>query len=198
MRKAVELAAAPDVEAEARSALARFRQGRRLVGEGKLPDTGEVFAWRLLSGAEEDAAVSNAVKRLADLGVPTELRAYADLEEALTWEVLALAMRDPEPASAPDGTLLPQPFAKDSLELRDFLSVTEREILAADYGDFAESVDPDPMDIEPAVLVAIDDAVKKKQAGNLTAFGSRALASYLLIMDNPPSTSPTGKSENGS
>lgn len=197
MRRVAELAKAPDVEAEALSALARYRQGRRLVGKGKLPGTGEEFAWRLLNGTEEDEVVSATIKHLADLGVPYELRAYSDLEEVETWEILARAMRDPDPPMAADGTLLPRPFAKDALELRACFSKMEREILGIDYEDFVTSVDPDPVDIEPPVLIAIEDAIKKKDAPNLIAFGSRALASYLLTMGSPPSNSPIGNSGSG-
>lgn len=196
-KRAAELATAPVAEAKAVSALARFRQGRKLTGSGRLPETGEEFVWRLLSGAEEDAAVAAAVLRLSGLGLPVELRAYADLEAAITWETLAIAMRDPSEPDSPSGEKYPRPLCNDSTETRELLSDTEREILYSDYLDFVESVDPDPADIDPAVLVAITEAVKKKEFANLSAHGSRALASYLLITDSQPSNSPNGSSGSG-
>jgi hypothetical protein len=188
MSRARELVEKPAAEVRAESALARFRRGRRLTGEGNLPDTGEPFGWRLLSGLEDDTAVAAAVARLNDLGIPVELRAYADLEQAVAWELLAIAMRDPEPAVGPGGELLPRAFCADSLELRDLIDETECDILFADYGDFKESVDPDPYTLDRETYLAIEQAVKKKQTANLIAFGSRGLATYLLTMDNPQST----------
>jgi hypothetical protein len=188
MRRAHELAKAPEAEVQAASALARLRRGRRLTGKGKLPDTGEPFGWRLLTGIEEDQAVAQACARLNDLGIPVELRSYSDLEQAVAWEVLSLAMRDLEPELGGNGEPYPRPFAEDSLELRDLLSETECDILFSDYGDFRASVDPDPWELDPETYRAIAEAVKKKHVANLTSFGSRALASFLLTLDNPPST----------
>jgi len=195
MRRSRELAEASPAEAEAVSALARYRKGRKQTGKGQLPQTSEEFRWRLLSGAEEDEAVSAAVKRQNQLGIPIELRSGQELEEALIWEILALAMRDPD-REGTDANPYPQPFAKDSIELRELLSSNERDQLGAEYLDFAEQVDPCPSELPPELARAIANVVKKKDATALSNFGCTALSLYLISMGSQQSSSPTGSSEN--
>lgn len=177
--------------ADAQCLLSRLLGDRQIVGDGKLP-SGQPFKWRLLRGALEDEAVAAAIRRLADLGLPVELRGYEYLDEQLAWEMLARAMRDPNVAgseSNPYPRYLAFVIDKKSKKkipspdiLRELLSNDERDTLLRDYLDFRSDSDPDPDDLAPEIAAALTAAIKKKDVTRLNDFEPHMLRSWLLSM----------------
>lgn len=180
--KTTEFANTPRT-AEAVSRLATMRKGQRHTKRGVLPGDGIEFVWRLLSGAEKQAALAAAVQRMEALKLPIELRSYSDLEDECVWQLLAQAMRDPQ-HPGPSGTY-PETLARDADELRELLTVDERDALITAYLDFEDEVDPDPATISDELYAAIETAVKKRDARALRNFGSNLLASFVLSGASP-------------
>jgi len=160
-----------DLEAQAHSALARMRRGKRETKPGALPGDKTPFVWRVLSGTEKQECLAAAADRFRELNLPVELRMHSDLEDEVVWQILFLAMRDA--ASVGDASEpFPVPFAASVDELRDLLSVDERDLLASEYLDFEDDVNPDPAKLHPELFDAIAEAAKKKDRAVLNSFGS--------------------------
>lgn len=181
--------------ADDRSALAKIAGGRRQVRKCEM--LGHTFVWRVLSGTEKQDCLGGAVQRFADLGIPTELRVYSDLEDELCWQVLWHAMRDPEIIGT-DSHPYPRAYAASVSECRDVLTVDERDMLIIAYMDFQEEINPAAT--EPAMFSAqIEEVLKKnddstQQLTDLINFGSHSLATYLLTMASQQSSSPNPNS----
>ena len=181
--------------AEADSKLAKLARGRRHTKESVVPGTDINFVWRVLTGEEKQACLGNACKRFKDLGIPDSLRSYNDLEDEMTWQVLSMAMRDPDKEGS-ELNPYPRPLATVDT-CRRKLTIDERDILFSEYGDLEDEVDPDPMLAPEMWFDQIEAALKKKPAEashQLSSFGSRTLIGYLLTMANPPENSPSGNS----
>lgn len=185
------------VQAEAASRLAVILRGRRHTKVGHFPDKpDDTFRWRVLTGTEKQECQACAIRRFNELGIPPELRMYQDLEEELTWQVLFRGMRD----ESDPGTLndpYPKSFAANVDELRDLLTVDERDALLIDYLDFESEVDPSPETVNAEVIQQITIALKKKESERLRAlndFDSATLRSYLATTVAPLLISQTGKS----
>jgi hypothetical protein len=172
--------------AKAQSQLAAMRAGKRFVRSDELVSGEEraPFVWRVLTRGEKQGCLARAHKRFAaELELPAALRNYMDLEDELVVQCLALAMRDPEDHG--------RPFAKSPEEMRDLLTVDELNDLWNRYGDFEDEVNPDLDGSE--VWPAIEQALKKKDLRALMSCGCVGLASYMLTMAHPQSSSPSRK-----
>jgi hypothetical protein len=200
-----EAAKASSAEIDASSKLARYRNSGRATKPGLIPagpsGTPEAipFRWRLLNGTERQLVRSLAVARIHSIGIPLELLGASDLEDEASWQILAVAMRDPDEAGADPRNPYPRPLAANVDELRDLLDANERDILVTHYLDFEEECDPEPTDLGEQELGAIVALAKKKPAeslGPLINFGSRTLARCLLTLVGQQSTSPSGSSSN--
>jgi hypothetical protein len=178
------------------SKLAKLLRGRRHFrrssigrGDGEVP-----FVWMVLSGSEKQEAAAGALVRFKELGIPNELRSYTDLEDELTWQVIARAMRDPD---VPGTEFAPYPNQLAPVEEIRELTVDERDILYSEYADLEEEVDPDPLKMSQDWHAEIESALKKTppDVRALSNFGSRIVIGYLLTTVRPRLISPTGNSE---
>ena len=121
---------------------------------------------------------------------------YTDLEDEVSWQILGRAMRDPD---QPGTTSDPYPVPLGSVDdLRDALTVDERDVLMSEYMDFEDEVDPDPMFKPDEWHEQIEEALKKNDRADcvraLSTCGSRMLVGYLLSTVRPQLISPIGKS----
>lgn len=181
-----------DDEAEGVSKLATLMRGRREVTHTKIPGTDIGVVIRALMGSEKQECLGEANKRFADLGIPPEMRSYTDFEDEICWQILARVLRDPDDES--------KSIAKDVDELRDLMTIDERDVLMTEFLDLEERCNPDPALMPEIWHDQISATLKKKRThsldslGELLNFGSRALASYMLTSAFQPSTLPTLKS----
>lgn len=180
--------------------LAKLIRGRRHTRSSEIPprnrgDEPIPFVWRVLSGTEKQAALGGAVRRFEELGIPDSLRTYTDLEDELTWQVISRAMRNPA-VEGDDHNPYPKPVGTPE-EVRDALTVDERDVLMSEYLDLEAEVDPDPALMPEVWHEQIEAALKKKAdeaLGILVNMPSRALIGYLLSMAARLSISPMPKS----
>lgn len=158
------------------------------------------FRWRQLTGTEKQIARSLAVRRLQQLDLPLDLLSGTDLEDECSWQILAMAMRDPdEPGAAGE---YPLALAANVDELRELLSTDERDELITRYLDFEERLEANPAEV-PEVQLSIALQLARKPVGQslggLMNLGSRvlALAVIKLVADaaaassSPPATTAT-------
>jgi hypothetical protein len=134
---------------------------------------------------EIEAAVYRAMRaRELDLNIVTSERYEA--ERAV--RTLAHACRDPDDAThtAPFGTL------EQWGELDSDIIATAWQA----YGDVRERLDPLETVLTEDERIAIEVAVKKKDARLLRSYGISKLSSWLASMDVPPSTSQPPSSPN--
>ena len=166
--------------------LSGLLQGKRRRKAGIWPgDPAIRFQFQVLRNDESQAAQAQAFKHFRetlelDPTLALNLQTFRD-EQAT--QILALAMRDPED---PD-----LPLASNAADLRAATDQDDRASLIAQYVDLMDETDPDPGTLSPEVEREILALVKKKDGSGLAAFGSRTLASFLLSMGSPRSTSPT-------
>lgn len=107
-------------------------------------------------------------------GMPPPLRLELDAQEAA--RTLALAVRDPVEPSRPLATLEEWGEADDG----QVGEVYRR------YLDLVAETELFRSDLTPEQLAEIADAVKKKDATRLLAFGARPLTAFLLGLESPP------------
>jgi hypothetical protein len=178
------------------SKLAKLIRGRRHVKHSRIPDDESPipFVWVVLTGREKQEAAADSLRRFKDLGIPSELRSYSDLDDELTWQIIARAMRDPD-VPGTDAQPFPRQLAPVD-EVRE-LTVDERDILMSEYLDLEEEVDPDPLKMSRDWHAEIESALKKTppDVRALSNFGSRTLIGYLLTTVRPRLISPTGSYE---
>jgi hypothetical protein len=189
--------------AAAQSKLARYRNAYRahkpdvLRGDPERGIEALPFVWRLLNGQEKQDAMSAAVARLDGVGIPLELMGSAELEDELSWQILARAMRDPDVQGELDRDPYPVPLAADVDELRQRLTTDERDDLRYRYLDFEEENDRAPRDLSAEEMLAIERVAKKKPSESLAqlmSFGTRSLALYLRSSVARLSPSASGSS----
>jgi hypothetical protein len=181
---------AEKLEQWAGSRLAGYQQGRRFTRESHLPGRpAAVFRWRILSAAEKQICLASARARFRELELEPELEGYLDYHQEITYQVLALALRDPSDEGTP-AQPYPRPLAASVGELRELLPATVADELGARYYDFEAEVlgEDDDDDLSPPERAAIDAAVKKKDARSLNNFEPHTLRTWLLTTDLQPST----------
>jgi hypothetical protein len=198
-------AKAPASEVAAASKLASLRRSQRATKADVLPGDLEgqdavPFVWRLLDGNEKQLARARAVARMRAIDIPIELMfAAPDLEDECAWQILAIAMRNPDEVGNDPRNPYPEPLAADVAELRELLTTDERDLLITRYMDFEEELDPDPADLPPEQLAAIVALVKKKREeslGRLMNSGTRTLARCVIALVDQLSSSASGSSSN--
>jgi hypothetical protein len=168
-------------EARAVSRLAQMRRGKRELKDARWPGLDAPLKLRVLTTAEVQECHAAAHVRFDQLKMPLgTLLTAQPYEDELAIQLLHRACRNAEDAELP--------FAIDADDLRENSTVDERDIVVQMYQDLADEVNPAPDTMDAAELAVIEDAVKKKDRSRLLAFGSCALASYLLSMVNPSST----------
>lgn len=178
-----------DSRARGITALSTLIRGRKHTKPSKIPGTEIEFVWRVLGGREKQECLALACARFDTLGIPKELRTYTDLEDELTWQMVAAAMRSPTEAGDDAN---PYPLALGTPdEVREALTVDERDILITEYMDLEEQVDPDPL-LQPEIWHDDVVAALKKSLHStdeavsiLSNLGSRALLSFLLTTVAP-------------
>ena len=184
-----------DKTAQGASKLNALLRGTLHTKPSSIPGSDIDFVFRVLSGHDKQAVLGNACKRFDELGIPVELRHYNDLEDEMTWQILAMAMRDPDHKGS-DANPYPKPLATVD-ECREKLTPDERDSLISEYMDLEEQVDPDPMNVPDEWFEAVTGALKKKapeRARALNSFGSRILTGYMDTMADQLLNSLSGKS----
>jgi hypothetical protein len=179
-----------DQETKALSMLARARQGKRHTEFGKLPGCGTQFVWRVLTGDERQECVGAALKRFKDLGIPYELRLGEELVHETWYQILHLAMRDPDLVDK-------RSFAYSVDEFRKLIGDDERDILATQYMDIEEKVNPQIDQITEDEYNAILRVIKKNDMPAGINYGSAALWNCLRIMATQLQTLPSFNSGSG-
>ncbi|KKM84773.1 hypothetical protein LCGC14_1295800 [marine sediment metagenome] len=182
---------------EAESKIAQRLRGRRSTQPDCIDGTDVNFVWRILMGSEKQEVTAGACRRFEDLGLDKEFRWFRDIEDEMVWQILFRAMRDPD-YEGDAGEPYPKTLAHSVDELRDLLTVEERDKLVSRYLDFEEVINP-PIGNPEIFFDQINEAVKKNDspAERMTAlldFGSHLLASYILFSESQQSTSPTSSS----
>jgi hypothetical protein len=155
-----------------------------------IPRTSLQGQMRLLTRREESALALEVASWLAGLDVRGDHlgatgRMPVSSETAV--RLLAVAIRDPgDPA---------KPLAS----LEEWLEADDAQIgeLYRRYTDLVAELDPEAVDLTPAEAAAIADAVKKKDATALLAFGSSRLSAFMLRSASQPATSATAPSSGG-
>lgn len=139
-------------------------------------------AWIELLGAWASNAVESEVARAIaalELTSATREAMQAELERAV--RTLARTVRDPEDHAKPLGTV-------------DEWGALDPDVVSAcwqTYGDVRERLDPlASIDLTPDERLAVQVAIKKKDANLLRSFGIAKLSAYLLSTDVPPPSSP--------
>jgi hypothetical protein len=181
------------------TALSKLIRGRKHTKPGRIPESDIEFEWRVLTGREKQECLARACQRFESLGIPKELRTYTDLEDELTWQVIGAAMRN-RSVKGDDADPYPEPL--DTMDnVRDALTVDERDILVSEYMDLEEQVDPDPANMPDIFYDEIISALKKSlkdptgAASSLSNFGSRTLIGFLLTTASQLLPALTGRSE---
>lgn len=181
------------------TALATLARGRKHTRPGKIPDTEIDFMWRVLGGRQKQECIALACARFDELGIPKELRTYTDLEDEQRWQVIAAAMREPD-IKGTDSDPYPQPLGTPD-EIREALTIDERDILFSDYLDLEELVDPDPVKMPEQWHDDITAALKKSQHDRdesvriLSNLGLRTLIGWCITMVAPRLSLLTGNSD---
>jgi hypothetical protein len=184
--------------AEAERRLAALRAPRRKyldVFWPEIDDEGVVSASKLplklavlsCTGLAEAHGCANAYC-VVDLKIDPEAVLHLPIfQDEYVTQVLFRACRDAEDPE--------QPLAASPADLRDATTADERTALFDMYQDWRSSVDPSPDELPPAVMAAMEEAVKKKDQGALLAFGGRRLSNFLLSTAVQLTSSPTSRSE---
>lgn len=142
------------------------------------PGSDREFWMVCLSCDELQLVKSAATKRWADLGLEITLYNSDDYYSEEIIQALSRAMRTIDDHTV---RLFPDPD-----ELRELVSPDVRSLLASDYIENQQHANPQATDMNPQTIELIREAVKKKDAVALSAFGSSTLAIYLLGTENPP------------
>lgn len=133
-----------------------------------------------LAMAQLQAAEAAAQKRFRELGLELNLYTVDDWHAECNVQVLALALRDPADATRR------RPLFDTADELRERINPDERNELTAHYARLQDSANPDPNSLSADAFTAIDEAIKKKDVRQLSAFDAATLAGYMLTLDERP------------
>ena len=195
--EARELSADP-VRARGLSKLEKLLAGRQHTRKLTLPNSDEEFVMRVVGGATKQLTTAAAIAHFEDIGIPPEFRHFTDIDSEIGYQHLSRAMRDPDVPGERHNPY-PEPFATVD-ELREILTLDERDILLSQYFDLEESVDPDPAFQSEQWHDEIMSALKKspeQAVTTLSSLGSRTLIGFLVTMVAPLLTSPTASSSSG-
>jgi len=160
--------------------LGRLRKGTQNESIITWPGTEAQLVMVPLNCDELQDAYAEANERFKQLGLEITLYTADDFYSELAMQILVRAMRCIE-----DETRKSRLFASGD-ELRGAITPDERTALNTAYIDLNDRCNPDPQKMSDELFRQIDEAVKKKDAIQLSSFGSSTLAIYMLGMDNMP------------
>ncbi len=168
------------------SRVSRLARGTRYGRTVLWPGTDVEVHIRPLSCAQVQECYAGANERFRDQldNLPSSGLFVDPFQDELSIQILARACRVPE---RPEELFFPTPD-----DLRDNVTPQERDAMMGVYADVANGIDPELHELEPAVLEAILEAIKKKDETRLSSFGAPTLVTFLLTMGNQPSSSHTG------
>lgn len=139
-----------------------------------------------LTQSQVQESTSAALKRFRDLDIPVESLEFRDeFAGECVVQLLLRAMRDAED--------LERPIAISADDIRDNITVNERDCLADMYAEFENEENPRE-GLEPAELDEMMDLVKKKEHLLLSLYGSFKLSSLAISMASQPSILAQSKS----
>ncbi len=180
------------LEAEALTVMGGLRKGTA-ARDTVWPGTDIAIRMEVISDSDVQSSVAAAFRRFLSIGLPLpkdDITIAPDFENEVMLQVLWRACRDPR-----DRT---RPAAASADAMRDVTTVAQRVAAYRVYRDLENEVDPDAETLTEELRDAILDAIKKKDAARLRAYGSRTLSSFLLSGAVPPWTAPTGSSPSSS
>ncbi len=164
-----------------RGALAIELAGARVLVDVPIPRTAVVGKMRLLTYGEVKSIRIDAHKATAHLGLQwPALDATPEWSNEIVTRTLALAIRDPADPSKPLASLSEwEECEQDQLA-----------VLYLQYEDHAATIDPigKLASLSATDIIEMRAAAKKKAPLLLTSFGSRKLASYIISMEEHPSS----------
>lgn len=172
--------AAPPPEAgSAEAKLGAILAGSRRYVDVEVPRTQPVARGKLrrLTRAEEEQVSQDLgawLQASQRRGAPPPLRAELDAQEAV--RTVAIAVRDPADTGRP------------LAQLEDWFEADDAQVSAVyrRYLDIVAETDLFRDDLTAEQVAEIGEAVKKKDAARLLAFGARPLTAYLLGLGSPP------------
>lgn len=181
----------------AQVAATRTPLGEALAGTGAVVKrtvtvplgAGVPAAMRLLGHDEQVLATVQMAIALRDVDLTIDWLWKDLVEQERARQYMAIALRDPNDPDKPLGTLEDwrHPSITGPVLIRLWL----------EYADMVQEYDPAGDQLDEVDARGIADAIEKKSAPRLVAFGSAKLASFLLSTAGRPATSPTPKSSPG-
>ena len=160
------------------SLIERLRKGTNHKKTINWPGSEERLIMHVLSCDELQEAQSAATLRWDELKLELNLYTSDDYYSELTTQLLARAMRTIDDEK--------QRLFSEAAELRKLITPDERSLLSSEYIEIQQHANPDVADLNPATIEMIRQAVKKKDAVTLSAFGSSMLAIYIIGTENQP------------
>ncbi len=139
----------------------------------------------VVTSSQAQAALAAAWARLEAISLPvTPATAEALAEEQLV-QKLWRAIEE----LGPDGAPLGRPLFETPDELRDLMTEQERYALGWELAALERDCDPlaHGQELDADTAAEIEDALKKKDMIQLSAFGSPVLATYMLTTASRPS-----------
>lgn len=161
------------------SRLAEIARGKRELRPATWPGLGIACRMRVLSCSEVQECQAAAFVRFQDIKLPIDVYSISLFEDEVITQLLHRACRDQDNPQE-------QTFAIDAQDLRENTNVDQRAAMFEIYKEFADSVDPSPLDMAPEEVRTILEAIKKKDRITLSSFGLRALVTYLLTTASQP------------
>lgn len=164
--------------------------GARVHIDVTIPRTSIRGRMRLLGRAETFAVTAEARQALAAGGFPVDATAATALGANENWQyeliarTLAIAVRNPRDE------------ARALASVDDWRDCDDDQLAALyqEYKDHATRIDPlgaGAAQLTEEQVVFLRAAAKKKDSDLLISFGSRRLASFICISDDPPASSAT-------
>lgn len=175
-------------EVKAISKLAALRKGDPLT-ETTWPRPNAELPLKIRSLSDEEVVecYAAALKYFEEKGIDLQrfgILVTGAFEDEVTTQILHVACRDFDDAR--------NPFAEDIGDLRANTTPDERAVMADKYRDHRGRVDPSARELTPEEVTSIIDAIKKKDIRRLKGFESSVLRIFLLTMEDPRWSSPTG------
>lgn len=155
------------------SLLEKLKSGKRNIRIIKFPGTDQDVALRVLSNAEVQDALFATEDHFKQRKIEVSATTVEAYEDENTIQILARALRDPKD--------LKQPLAADVDQLREIITLEEKNDLVREYDAFEIEVSPSTETIEDDELDRIFDEVKKKPetGSELNTYTLRKLIIYL-------------------
>jgi len=155
------------------SLLEKLKSGKRNVRLIKFPGTDHDVALRVLSNAEVQEALFATEGRFKQKKIEVSATTVEAYEDENTIQILTRALRDPKDPE--------QPFAANVDQLREMITLEEKNDLVREYDAFENEVSPSAKTIDDDELDRIFDEVKKKPetGSSLNIYTLRKLIIYL-------------------